>query len=575
MVAITSSPALPSPLTATDRVWVERNNQGPYEVSVQEILNLMGTGQQGPQGPQGERGLQGPQGVPGQDGAQGLQGLQGPKGDTGSQGAPGNQGIQGIQGVQGPKGDTGPAGPTTAAAMLTALTGAAELPSIRDMITSGPTLVGIRANQNPIMIGTFGDSIANISAYPNHDLRQISGTLGSVGDRMGVILQSASNGSLRVGFNGGVSGETLAQMLLRDSAATSATRKAIRDAMNLGVRHLVCSMGINNLQSPGLAAGASTTTIDAAVATAVATMQSLLRRMVVCGITPHTVALMGYRYETVNMGPMVTNNAAAVATTQDAIRRFNAAAKTAIQAANGMLGYWYDLPAGVVDANGAWLAGMDQGDGLHPSENCMELVYTQVVQAIRSLEGLATLPLNCYPAGTNLFSNADFSEASGGLATGISTYVNVGTGTLSKQILTWRDQVWQEVILTPTGLDANGNVGVELDLTYTTPTAGDVIGGEFSLYVDDGNGNAPPGVFQWMARTRAGAVYSDIPNYSPTISPKVNRGVINRRCVMNPIVVPATATPAIQSVIVLSQQAALPIRVRIARPRVIKLASTY
>lgn len=433
-----------------------------------------------------------------------------------------------------------------------------------------------RANQAPIPTGTFGDSFGNISVFANHDLRQISGgAYGSNADRMGVTLQNVSGGALRIMFNGGVSGEKPSEMLARDAAGATATRKALTDAMTLGVRHLVFSAGINDLQSPALAAGASNATIVAAVATSVANVAALCRRAVSFGMTPHVVALGGYRYETVNMGSLPTNNAAAVATTQEAVRQWNALAKSTIQAAAGAAGYWYDFPAGVIDSSGAWLAGMDQGDGLHPSENSQYLIYTQVADAIRLMEGLTTTPMSAYPPGVNQFSNADFSASAAGLATGINAYVSVGTGTLAKQIITWRGQQWQEVVLTPTAVDGNGNVGLGLDLTYTTPTAGDVLGGEISIYIDDGNGGPPPGVFQWLARARSGANYSDIPQFNATISPKVNRGVIDHRCVCNPIVAPATATPALLSAMFLTQQIVAPVRMRISRPRMVKLPAAY
>lgn len=438
-----------------------------------------------------------------------------------------------------------------------------------------------RASQQPIPVGTFGDSIANISSYANHDLRQISGgAFSSNPDRMGVTLQAASAGALRVMFNGGVSGETTGNvvngMLYRDGVGATSTRKALTDAMTLGVRHLVFSAGINDLQHSALPAGSSSATIDSTVAASVANLVALCRRAVSFGMTPHVVALMGYRYETVNMGSLPTNNAAAVATTQEAIRRWNALAKATIQAAGGTLGYWYDIPAGIVDSSGAWLAGMDQGDGLHPSENCQYLVYQQVADAIRLMEGLNTTPLSCYPPGVNLFANSDFSASSAGQATGVNAYMAVGTGTLAKQIITWRGQQWQEVVLTPTGADGNGNCGVQLDLTYTTATTGDVLGGELSVYVDDGAGGPPPGVFQWMVRTRAGANYAEVPSANGTISPKVNRlAPIDRRCVCNPIVVPATPTPALLSLLVYTQQLAAPVRVRISRPRATKLATAY
>ena len=218
---------------------------------------------------------------------------------------------------------------------------------------------------------------------------------------------------------------------------------------------------------------------------------------------------------------------------------------------------------------------MDQGDGLHPSENATNIIYAEVAQSILALEGVSGVSPFAYPAGANLFTNADFSASTAGVATGANIYVGVGTGTLANQIITWRGQQWQESILTPTALDGSGNVSVQIDLTYTAPTTGDVLGGEVSIYIDDGAGNAAP-IFQYLARMRCNSNFADTPNYNPTISPKVLRAApVDGRYVPNPVVAPAAVTTSIISVIALTNQLVTPVRLRVARPRVVKLPSTY
>ena len=240
----------------------------------------------------------------------------------------------------------------------------------------------IRTGYAQSVLGTFGDSIANISSFANHDLRQISGSsMGSNSDRMGVALNALANGGFRISFNGGVSGETTTQMLARDAAGGSATRKAITDAATLGIKHLVLSAGINDLQNPTLPAGSSSAVIDAAVAASIVNLVKLCQRAMAMGITPHVPALLGYRYAAAS--GLATNSQANVATTQEAIRRWNVLAKATFVSAGTGLGYFYDsfVPS-IVDGNGAWLAGLDQGDGLHPSENSTYLIYGPVAQNI-------------------------------------------------------------------------------------------------------------------------------------------------------------------------------------------------
>lgn len=428
-----------------------------------------------------------------------------------------------------------------------------------------------------IPVATFGDSIANISTYANFDLRQISGGgYGSSPDRMGVALSRLSNGALRVSGNCGVSGDTTTQMLARDAAGATATRKALTDAMTIGCRHLVISAGINDLQNPTLPGGSSAATIASTVAASVGRMTQILRRAVAMGMIPHLPALLGYRYDATNGTSGGTNTLANVTTTQAAIALWNSQMSAVVQAAGGALGYWYDsFRTSIVDSTGAWLTGMDQGDGLHPSENSTYLIYAEVAQNILALENVTGVSPFAFPLGANLFTNADFSASTSGVATGANAFVGVGTGTLANQIITWRGQQWQESVLTPTALDGSGNVSVQIDLTYSAPTTGDVLGGEISIYIDDGAGNAAP-IFQYLARMRCNSNYADTPNYNATISPKVLRtAVVDGRYVPNPIVAPAAVTTSIISVIALTNQLVTPIRLRVARPRVVKLPSTY
>lgn len=457
-----------------------------------------------------------------------------------------------------------------------------DVVSARDPV-SAAAVVGAALNAKPrhipaqIPVATFGDSIANISSYANFDLRQISGgAFSSNPDRMGVALMRLSNGALRVSANCGVSGDTTTQMLARDAAGASATRKALTDAMTIGCRHIVISAGINDLQNPALPGGSSASTIASTVSASVSRMTQVLRRAVSMGMIPHLPALLGYRYDATNGTSGGTNTLANVQTTQAAIALWNSQMSAVVQAAGGALGYWYDsFRPLIVDSSGAWFTGMDQGDGLHPSENATNIIYAEVARNILALENVSGVSPFAYPQGVNLFANADFSASSAGVATGVNPYVAVGTGTLSNQIITWRGQQWQESVLTPTGLDGNGNVSVQMDLTYSAPTTGDVLGGEISIYIDDGAGNPAP-IFQYLARMRCNANFADCPNFNPTISPKVLRTtVIDGRYVPNPIVAPAAVTTSVISVMALTNQLLTPIRLRIARPRVVKLASSY
>lgn len=414
---------------------------------------------------------------------------------------------------------------------------------------------------------SYGDSIANISSYANYDLRQISG--GSVGlsvERMGAWVGFLSNGLFRCSANCGVSGETTAQMITRESANASATRKSIADAASTGAAFAVNSLGINDIKT--LSGASSASTIESVISTAVSNATALLKRQVSYGIYPITPSLLGYSE---------TGSAADIAVRKSAVRAFNSRLSAVIADAAGALGSFIDAYPFVTDSNGSWLSGYDQGDGLHPGANGCRVVYGMCVAEMLRVSGVFSAPRFAYAQGANLVANADFSASSSGTATGLNIFTQAGTCTLTKSIVDWRGANWQEVLVTPTALDGNGNAGVEIDITIvnTTIALSDVIGGEVSLYIDDGAGGAPA-VFQYAVRCRGNTTFVDMPLFNPTISPKVLLNApVDGRVALSPIIEPA-ATPATSLITIIALTNSLtPFRVRVALPVAYKLASTY
>lgn len=415
--------------------------------------------------------------------------------------------------------------------------------------------------------GSYGDSIANVSSFANFDVRQISG--GSAGfavERMGTWVGPLSNGLFRLAANCGVSSDATTAMIAREAAGATATRKAIIDAVTTGVQFLVNSFGINDIQT--LAGGASQATIDGVVNTAIANIITLLKKQKANGIWPITHSLLGYNLNTATAGEIETRQAAS--------RQLNTALASAITS-NPELGSWVDVYSLVTTSTGAWIAGLDDGLGMHPGANGCKVIYTQVVAEMLRVAGVINPAKFAYGQQSNLFANPDFSAATSGTATGVNIFTSSGTATLTKAIVDWRGQNWQEVLVTPTILDGSGNVGVDFDITIPNATIAlnDVLGGEISLYIDDGAGGAPA-VFQFMTRLRTNTTYADTPLINPTITPKVNLlAPIDERIAFMPIV-SAAATPAICLITVLvAAQSLTPFRVRVALPRAFKLPVAY
>lgn len=437
-------------------------------------------------------------------------------------------------------------------------------------VTIGVSRYGLSSQLYPvngqIKWGSYGDSIANVSSFANFDLRQASVSVGVAGERMGSWVGALTNGLFRLSANCGVSGETTAQMLSRESAGASATRKSIVDAASTGVQYLVNSFGINDIQT--LSAGASSSTIDSVVAAAIANAVTILKKQKANGIWPVTHSLLGYSYTSASAGE--------ISARREGVQRFNEILGGIILAADGALGSWVDVYSMVTDGLGGWRTGYDQGDGLHPSANGCSVIYRAVADEMMCIAGVSNKPDFAYGLQTNIFSNPDFSSSSGGQATNVNIYA-VGTATLSKSINEWRGKNWQDCLVTPTALDGNGNAGVTFDITLTNTgiATNDVIGGEVSVYIDDGSGGAPS-VFQHLVRLRANTAYSDTPLYNPTVSPKVDYvEPIDYRVAMLPIVSPS-ATPATFLITVTAlAQSLTPFRVRVALPRAFELPITY
>jgi len=436
----------------------------------------------------------------------------------------------------------------------------------------GPT----RAAYSQIRVGSFGDSIANINSLSGHNLHTVSGVAGMTGDRFGVSLTEYSQGAIRMVFNGGIGGQSTATMLARDGTGSSSTRAAITDAITSGVQYLVFSAGINDFQHPTLPAGSSSATIDAAVAATVGRITQLLRRAAAFGMVPIMLPLLGYTYNAASSS--ANNTEANIPTTQEAVRRFNVAMKSAVQAGGGRLGYWVDsFYSDVVDSTGNWLSGMSR-DGLHPAYNGCRRIYYAVADLILSLAGVSPAePASVFPVLPNLFSNGDFAASSSGLATGVTTASMAGTATYSASLNEWRGQLWQDILVTPTVL-ASGVHQARIDLTYTNTDVvlNDILGGEVSIYIDDGAGGVPVGLIQHGIRLRSNTVYSDTPGYNPTISPQVAYDApVDCRVALLPIVAPGAA-PASSTIAIIGVTNALtPYRIRIARPRVVKLPAGY
>jgi len=419
----------------------------------------------------------------------------------------------------------------------------------------------------PVKLAFYGDSISNISSYPNFDVSKVaSGTIGFTGERGAPHVNAVSNGLIQVTANCGVSGETTTQMVTREGAGSSATRKNIADAASTGAVYIVNSFGVNDIIS-GINSATSAAQIATVINTALTNVQYLLKRQRLAGMWSITLSLLGY-------SPTSTVSAGDILARQLAIKTYNTKLSGVINGANGNLGSYVDVNSKVADSAGAWLSGMTQGDGVHPSYNGFRTISYSLVSEILRVEGLGGLPIQIFKPKDNVLANADFSVPGIGstMATGFTIYQFAATSTFDRVVIDWRGKTWQEVVVTPVSM-AGGYTGIVLDFAIPTTLAqNDVISGEYDIYIDNGNYQPATNVYQYQVRLRQNTVYMDAPAYNAVIDPKIGLNyVVDDHVSIGPITVPATPiTTSIFSLFVIVNALGV-FRVRVSSPVVVKV----
>lgn len=456
---------------------------------------------------------------------------------------------------------------------------ASAFPSPIAPVACGGLMGPLVAANAPIRVGSYGDSIANISSATTQDLRTVTtGNKAMTDLRFGSWLPSLSNGALRMVFNGGVSGDNTTQMAARESAGSSATRKSVQDARDVGCQVLVFSPPVNDLGSFTTATAQST--IDAAVTTALTNVTTLLTRARSFGIWPVVVSFGPYS----NVAATDADNAVRRA----AMRAWESRMRTAIELAAGGLGEYVDTGMICGDNIGAWLPGYSY-DGVHPDSVAVRRRYRPLADAIMARFGVTASPWALPLTSINFMDNADLSAVSSGLATRITRAAGSGTATFANQIVSAHGRPWQEVVYTPTVVDGNGNVNCNIDINFAVTggspfvgvSAGDLIAGECDLYIDDGLGGPPP-VFSIGARMRmngTATVYHDAFSFDPAKSPKLSfdEPVMLHVCTAPVQAVDASAalTGCLMQLYALTNQTAKNVRLVVGNIRAGKLPSTY
>lgn len=434
-----------------------------------------------------------------------------------------------------------------------------------------------------IKIGSFGDSIADIGTVNNvtaQDLRRASASntpvaLGS--EKFGAHVQLLSGGLITPVFNGGVGGETTTQIATRATAVSSmvSTSKAMIDAETFGAEYVIYSGGINDLT--GLTTASSAADIETAVSTALSKIKVAINKAKVLGLyfIYHSVCPYG-QSGSVTANQIVVNTASA---------DLNARVKAVLDA-DASNGHYFNARQYVQASDGGWTTGYST-DGTHPNHAAGIVMYGPLADWIIAREG-GTRYTRGLPVGKNLFSNADLSASTAGLATGI--VLAVADGATTNTIESVNGVNVQQIDWAPgnaNGVDSYLIVDIDVLAAGAAPfvalAVGDILGIEYDLEISNGAGGAP-NIYELTnyLRKYVGATPTIYNNNFSTYSGTTTQyylGMIDAR-VCGGFVEIDEATSAssgkISNRIVLrSQTQTSNVRLRISNIRCVKVATTY
>ena len=340
----------------------------------------------------------------------------------------------------------------------------------------------------PLRVVTFGDSTANagggagaLSTPENQDWR-----FASVNNwQSGTVLEyNIANRWFTYAFypqvylvgNGGIDGQTTAQLLARDTLTASSTRYAITDMLNLAPDVVLFRGGsVNDLTTVTSATLAST------VASTYANHISIINRFASENVFVIDSGNFGW-----------SASATDIVQTRAAIVQLNT--MFAAYAAANPSKVTFINPVGVIaDSTGAFLPNMAQ-DGIHPNFNAMYLWSQLEASALAAIFGTSS---NCRYLGTNVYPDPFFltttNQSYGTVSNSVSIAVTNGTRSNAK-IQVINNQIFQTCDFTSNGA---GNLVATIQPTFN-PSAtgpmgiqpGDIWGIELDVYYANiGTGN--------------------------------------------------------------------------------------
>ncbi len=388
---------------------------------------------------------------------------------------------------------------------------------------------------NVVRVAYYGDSRANSPGTNSNgfDVRAVTMTAPaattSYWSNTAKSLLNVVNPTVHVVANCGISGDTLDQMIARETAGASSTRKSIADLVSMNAAIAIVHMGINSITG-AYTAGGYTSYQQSVTDSLWAKVKDLLQRMVNAGVFVLDCGDGAWEH---------TNTATYPAGMQQGIRQtiiaLNAL-RSAYAAASGGRIVYYDEFALSANADGTWKSYAYCSDCLgsltppantqlvHPSFTLGMLMAAGHNEIIKQYFGVP------HPAYTrnyiglnqgNLISNANLVSSSAGLGTGWSTGA-AGTGVVkTNEIVDFGGKLYQCCRATFTAGSSDNSVDVFAPTTNLVGGSALVDGGQYGLefdwFIDNGAGGSPS-----VGATGATGIYQRARFYSAGGSAYIN-----------------------------------------------------
>jgi hypothetical protein len=351
-----------------------------------------------------------------------------------------------------------------------------------------------------INFATYGDSRANwgtiSSGFDSRVVAPAAPTGTVAGFTLGTgkaYLQFLNPSCFMVGMCG-VSGDTVQNLITRESAAPSSTRRNIDDIVSVGANIVIVWMGINSITS--LVAGA----YSSAVADTIwGQIQDVLQRLVSKGL--FVIDNGDGAWEHTDTTTYPPTRAQGI---RDTVIDLNARRKAYAATTGGRIVYndtWslFSNPDGTwrdyrycVDCAGS-LTPPASTQLVHPSNPAGILLADSYNKIIRKYFGVPHPAYTRYFQGFgstyNLLPNADLSVAPGGVGTGWSTSVTGNSPAKTDAVIVINGKRYQSTKGVFAGAGANIlTVNAPMPIQSggsVTVTAGQTYGIEFDVYIDD------------------------------------------------------------------------------------------